>query len=118
MKPKKENDGVKELLSFVTDKAMQLAKDNAMLGAPIEKNGLTIIPVSQFSASFAGGGVDSVSGNKQTPVGGGAKVSLVPMSFLVIDGANVRTVNIQTSLQATDSDVIDTVVDAVKKKDN
>ena len=67
MRPKQENGGVKELLSFVTDKAMQLAKENAMLGEPIEKNGLTIIPVSQFSASFAGGGVDGASNTKQTP---------------------------------------------------
>jgi uncharacterized spore protein YtfJ len=116
MRPKQENGGVKELLSFVTDKAMQLAKENAMLGEPIEKNGLTIIPVSQFSASFAGGGVDSLSHTKQTPAGGGAKVSLVPMSFLVIDGSDVRTVNIQTPLQAKVAEVIDKVIDTVKSK--
>ncbi|MBQ3259364.1 MAG: sporulation protein YtfJ [Clostridia bacterium] len=118
MKPKKETGGVTELLTFVTDKAMQLAKENAMLGEPIEKNGLTIIPVSQFSASFAGGGVDSLSNSKQSPAGGGAKVSLVPMSFLVIDGADVRTVNIQTPLQAKVTEIIDNVIESVKNKTN
>ncbi len=118
MRPKQENGGVKELLSFVTDKAMQLAKENAMLGEPIEKNGLTIIPVSQFSASFAGGGVDGASNTKQTPAGGGAKVSLVPMSFLVIDGSDVRTVNIQTPLQAKVTEVTDKVSDTVKNSKN
>ncbi len=118
MKAKKENGGVTELLSFVTDKAMQLAKENAMFGEPIEKNGLTIIPVSHFSVSFAGGGVDSLSNTKQTPAGGGAKVSLIPMSFLVIDGANVRTVNIQTPLQAKVTEIIDNVIDSVTNKDN
>lgn len=118
MKTKQENNGLTELLSFVSDKAMQLAKDNAVLGTPVEKNGLIIIPVSQFSASFAGGGVDSVSCNKQAPAGGGAKVSLTPMSFLVIDGTQVRTVNIQAPVHSKVAEVVDTVIDtALKRKD-
>lgn len=116
MKSNKQNGGLTELMSFVTEQAMQLAKENAMLGEPIEKNGLTIIPVSQFSASFAGGGVDACSCGKNVPAGGGAKVSLTPMSFLIIDGNDVRTVTVQAPSHSKAAEVVDTVIQTVVKK--
>ena len=114
-----ENNGLVKVLSFVTEQAMQMAKCNAMLGEKIEQNGMTIIPVSRFSASFAGGGLDASDDRRkktQQPAGGGAKVSLTPVSFLVIRGTDVQVVNVELPPHSVASDILNAVTEAVANK--
>ena len=114
-----ENSGLVKVLSLVTEQAMQLAKQNAMLGEKIEHNGMTIIPVSRFSASFAGGGTDSSgSRRKKDPLtaGGGAKVSVTPVSFLVIRGSDVQVVNVQVPSSSVTADIVNAVTEMIGNK--
>ena len=80
-------ENLMNLLSFTADKAIELADANSVLGERIYAQGLTIIPVSKISAGFAGGGahiVNTAAKKSNTPAGSGAKVTVTPLSFLVI----------------------------------
>ena len=113
-----ETGGLINVLSFVTEQAMQMAKCNGMLGEKIEQNGMTIIPVSRFSASFAGGGTDAINCRKKDhqSAGGGAKISLTPVSFLVIRGTDVQVVNVDLPATSVTSDILNAVTEAIANK--
>ncbi len=118
MEIKKSGNTVLDLLNFITDSTMSLAKENSVLGAPVEKDGFTVIPVSKMSVSFAGGGADmhdAKRGRRQSPSGGGAKVDYEPLSFLVIKDGTVEIVNLNIPSKSFESQIIDTVIDTAKK---
>ena len=107
------------VLSFVAEQTMALAKQNTVLGAPIEKDGVTLIPVSKLSVGFAGGGADlKDDGRKKQrhPAGGGAQVTLTPMSFLVISNGDVRLINLEVPERTVAAEIFDAVVDQLKGK--
>ena len=86
-----------EVLSFTAEKTMELANANSVMGERIEVDGITVIPVSKVSAGFAGGGVFIRNADKkrtQNPAGAGAKVSVTPMTFLVIKEGDARIITI------------------------
>ena len=86
-----------EVLSFTAEKTMELANANSVMGERIEVDGITVIPVSKVSAGFAGGGADIRNADKkrtQNPAGAGAKVSVTPMTFLVIKEGDARIITI------------------------
>ena len=86
-----------EVLSFTAEKTMELANANSVMGERIEVDGITVIPVSKVSAGFAGGGADirnAVKKRTQNPAGAGAKVSVTPMTFLVIKEGDARLITI------------------------
>ncbi len=85
------------VLAYTTEKTIDIAKQSPILGQPILVDGVTIIPVSKVSAGFAGGGADiadEMKKRKKNPTGIGAKVNVTPVSFLVIDGKNIKTVKV------------------------
>lgn len=107
------------VLSFVAEQTMALSKENTVLGKPIEKGGVTVIPVSKLSVGFAGGGADLLDSNRkkrQHPAGGGAKVTLTPMSFLVIEGSDVRLINLELPERTAAAEIVDAVLDQFKNK--
>ena len=86
-----------KVLSFTVDKAIELANANSIVGDRIVAGDITIIPISKLSVGFAGGGADIADvqrGKQQNPAGAGAKVTLTPMSFLVICDGTVQLLNI------------------------
>ncbi len=86
-----------KVLSFTVDKAIELANANSVVGDRIVVGDITIIPISKLSVGFAGGGADMADvqrGRQQNPAGAGAKVSLTPMSFLVVCDGSVQILNI------------------------
>ncbi len=112
-----QSGNVMKVLSYVAEQTMALAKENKVLGEPVEKDGVTVIPVSKLSVGFAGGGADVVDANRKKskyPAGGGAKVALTPMSFLVIAEGNVHTINVEAPEGSTAMSLIDTVIETVK----
>lgn len=85
-----------KVLSFTVDKAIELANANSVVGDRIVAGDITIIPISKLSVGFAGGGADIADvqrGKQQNPAGAGAKVSLTPISFLVICDGTVQLLN-------------------------
>ncbi|MBQ4152765.1 MAG: sporulation protein YtfJ [Oscillospiraceae bacterium] len=118
-----KNNQLSGLLQFVAAKTMELSKENTVLGEPIEKDGVTVIPVSKLSVGFAGGGADLQDVNRkkrQQPAGGGAKVTLTPMCFLVISGGEVEIIELSVpEKQTAVGSIVDAVIDQVKgmKKD-
>jgi uncharacterized spore protein YtfJ len=119
MDQKNQAGNVMNVLQFVAEQTMALSKQNSVLGTPIEKDGVTIIPVSKISVGFAGGGADLLDeGRKKQrhPAGGGAKVSITPMSFLVIEGGDVRAVSVELPERTAAAEIVDAVLDQFKKE--
>lgn len=118
MEQKNQAGNLMNVLSFVAEQTMALSRQNSVLGAPMEKDGVTIIPVSKISVGFAGGGADLLDGDRKKqrhPAGGGAKVTLTPMSFLVIEGSDVRLINLELPERSATAEIVDTVLDQFKK---
>lgn len=125
MKPEENKSGTRQndntlikVLSFTVEKTMELTKSNSVLGQPITVGDMTVIPISKLSLGFAGGGADIMNAGKrkkQNPAGAGAGVTMTPMSFLVIQGADMRVVNVEVPQKPSAlSGVIDTVVSMAK----
>lgn len=117
MEQKNQNGNLMNVLNFVADQTMSLTRENSVLGEPIEKDGITIIPVSKLTVGFAGGGADVVDAGKKKrrhPAGGGAQVSMTPMSFVVISGGEAEIVNISAPKGAAKNEIINTVINSVK----
>ena len=111
-----------QLMEFTADKALEMADANSIIGEKIEIDGMVIIPVSKVSAGFAGGGasITNVSAKKANmPSGSGAKVTVTPMSFLVVSEGSVSAVNINVPEKTSKSNLIKQIIDTVKglKKD-
>ncbi len=87
------------VLAYTTERTVDIAKQSPVIGEPIVIDTVTIIPVSKVSAGFAGGGADiadEMKKRKKNPTGIGAKVNVTPVSFLVIDGKNIKTVKVDS----------------------
>ena len=111
-------ENLMQLMSFTADKALELADANSVLGEKIEIDGMTIIPVSKISAGFAGGGASVINATvkkSNTPAGSGAKVSVTPISFLVIANGEVNVVEVASSGKDSKSSIIDAVIKQFKK---
>lgn len=111
-------ENLMQLMSFTADKALELADANSVLGEKIEIDGMTIIPVSKISAGFAGGGASVINATikkSNTPAGSGAKVSVTPISFLVISNGEISVVEVASSGKDTKSSIIDAVIKQFKK---
>lgn len=117
MEQKNQNGNLMNVLTFVADQTMTLAKENTVLGEPVEKDGVTVIPVSKLTVGFAGGGADMVDANRkkrQHPAGGGANVTMTPMSFIVIHEGDVKVVGTSAPKSSPTAEIIDAVIDAIK----
>ena len=109
------------LMSDTMDKIRQLVDVNTVVGAPIQAEGVTIIPISRVSMGFASGGSD-FTGKHQKPEadncfggGGGAGVNITPIAFLVVHGENVRLMPLYPRAYTTVDRVVELVPDLVDK---
>ncbi len=110
-------ENLMQLMSFTADKALELADANSVLGEKIEIDGMTIIPVSKVSAGFAGGGANIVNvtaKKSNTPAGSGAKVTVTPLSFLVIANGEAKVIDINAPAGASKKSLIDSVMNTFK----
>lgn len=75
-------------------KIKEMVDVNTIIGTPITTpDGTTLIPVSKVTFGFASGGTDVDGANNASVrfgVGSGAGVTIVPVSFVVIQNGNVR----------------------------
>ena len=110
-------ENLMQLMSFTADKALEMADAGSVLGEKTEIDGMTIIPVSNISAGFAGGGANIVNATvkkSNTPAGSGAKVTVTPLSFIVIKDGELRIVSVDASEKDTKSGIIAKVLEQVK----
>ena len=110
-------ENLMQLMSFTADKALEMADAGSVRGEKTEIDGMTIIPVSKISARFAGGGANIVNATvkkSNTPAGSGAKVTVTPLSFIVIKDGELRIVSVDASEKDTKSGIIAKVLEQVK----
>lgn len=86
------------LMNVTLEKIRQMVDSNTIIGNPIHTaDGATILPVSKVSFGFTSGGSDFVSSKAPKELfggGSGAGVSVTPVAFLVLQGGNVRLIQI------------------------
>lgn len=98
-----------------------LISGNTIIGAPIEAEGVTLIPVSKVSFGVGGGGSDYISKNRKqedsNTFGGGtaASVKIEPIAFLVIKEGNVKMLHVSPTPLTTADKVMDAFPDLVEK---
>ena len=112
---------VNDLLQTTMEKIRDMMDANTVVGKPIEVGGVTVVPVCKISIGYGSGGSD-FSQKSQKPenpnaFGGGAGmgVSIVPVSFLIIQEGNVRVVSVEPPQATTVERVIDMVPNVVDK---
>ena len=119
-------------INELTDSSMKnlrtLIDSNAVIGSAITTpDGTTILPVSKVSFGFGTGGSDLPASQKELFGGGaGGGVSITPIAFLVIQGGDVKLLQVQSFSNTADRvvgmvpDMLDRVsgfVSSLGKKD-
>lgn len=109
------------MLDATIAKLRDMVNVNSVVGDPIvTADGVTIIPVSNVSVGFGGGGSDFVSKNvnhQENPFGGGvgAGVKVTPVAFLIIKDGNVRMLPVATPANTTADRIVEMVPDTLDK---
>ncbi|MBQ8909897.1 MAG: GerW family sporulation protein [Oscillospiraceae bacterium] len=109
------------MLDATIAKLKEMVSVNSVVGDPIvTADGVTIIPVSNVSVGFGGGGSDFVSKNvnhQDNPFGGGvgAGVKVTPVAFLIIKDGSVRMLPVATPANTTADRIVEMVPDTLDK---
>ncbi len=112
---------INDLMSATMEKLRGMMDANTVVGKPIEAGGVTVIPVSKISIGYASGGSDFAQKNQKQNRdnafggGGGAGVTITPVSFLVIRDGNVRVIGVEQQPESAVERVIDKVPEVVDK---
>ena len=116
-----KSNPLSELMRATMEQIRAVADANTIIGAPIQAEGVTLIPVSRLSLGVAGGGTE-FSTKKQSPGGdngfgggSGASASLEPVAFLIIRGDSVRLLPVAPGPITTVDRIVDAVPEVVDK---
>ena len=120
---------IEGLMDVTLEKIKSMVDSNTIIGNPINMpDGTLILPVSKVSFGFASGGSDfpSKTSKQLFGGGGGAGVSISPISFLVVRGNSVRMLQLADTSNSVDRaigmmpEMVDKVADLFgkNKKDN
>lgn len=110
-----------DLMNGTMDKIRAMADVNTIIGTPIEAGEVTIIPVSKVSFGFGAGGGEYATKNQKPDRddsfggGTGAGVTITPVGFLVVRGANVKLLPVAPPPDGALDRVVDMVPDLVDK---
>jgi uncharacterized spore protein YtfJ len=111
-------DDVERLLKGTVEELERLLNAKNVLGAPIEKDGATIIPMVSYGFGFgAGGGADQKKGQGG---GTGAAGGIKPIGAIIIDKEGARVEGIRgtmTSLAEAIGEAASHVVDRSSARD-
>lgn len=110
----------------IMDTTMQKIKEmvdvNTIVGDPFTTpDGTTIIPISKVSFGFASGGAD-ITPKAQTPSqpfagGSGAGITITPVAFMVVSGADIRLLHVANNVSTVDK-VVEMVPEIMDKAKN
>ena len=104
-------------IALALDKLKEIIDTTSVLGERIVTDDMTIIPVSKVDVGFAGGGADMTDARhqkKNTPVGTGAKISMTPVTFLVLDKNGAHLLNVSAKPSTTEQ-IVNAVFDKFKE---
>ena len=122
------NHPLSELMRTTLDSVRAMADANTIVGAPIQADGVTLIPVSKLSFGVAGGGTEFTTkkqpaGDNAFGGGSGASAKLEPVAFLVVKDGCVRTIQLSDSSNSIDRaltmlpELVEKLTALVKKDD-
>lgn len=109
------------MLDATIAKLRDMVNVNSVVGDPIvTADGVTIIPISNVSVGFGGGGSDFVSKNvnhQDNPFGGGvgAGIKVTPVAFLIVKDGTVRMLPVATPANTTADRIVEMVPDTLDK---
>ncbi len=101
-------NSIKGIMDTTMEKLRAIVDADTIIGTPIVSGNITMIPVSKVSFGMATGGSDfaaKTGNNTLFGGGGGAGVSIVPISFIVVSGDNVKMLPINNDYTAIDKAV-------------
>lgn len=130
---------IQSLMQTAMENIKQMVDVNTIIGDPIKTpDGQVIIPVSKVGFGFAAGGsefktpkmfkdqcqdndIEKNSQNQKHPFGGGSGggVSITPVAFIVVNGKEIKLLNMQGTTHLYDRliDLVDKVATKKKKDD-
>ena len=94
---------VNELLERVGQTVGDKAHVSSVFGEPVERGGLTVIPVAKARFGFGGGGGSgSSAGEEGSGGGGGGGASVTPIGYIEVrdDSAEFKRISTSTDLLA------------------
>ncbi len=111
-----------EMLTEAMEKVKGMAGADTIMGEPIVvPSGLTIIPISKVSYGFGGGGSDyanksQVAASTSSFGGGmGVGINVTPVSFMIINGENVRLLPVAQPASNAVERALDMLPDLMEK---
>ena len=112
----------KQIIDAALSQIGSVADVNTVIGQPMTlAEGVTVIPFSKVSVGFASGGADFDGKNKKEgdaphfAGGNGAGVSVTPLGFLVLEGGQVRLLDLKhpEAYMARPQDPVNKTIDAL-----
>lgn len=109
-----------DMMGTTMSRIKEMIDVNTIVGTPINTpDGTTIIPVSKVSFGFASGGSDFQTKNQTTDAnfggGGGAGVTITPISFLVVNNGNVRLIPVSVPANNSVDRIIEQLPELIEK---
>ncbi len=96
-----------DIIETSLGKIKSVADSNTVIGEPIKLNDeVTVLPFSKVSVGFAAGGADyaskkDVTSDKTHFAGGnGAGVSVTPLGFIIVNGTDVKVIDLKAPVAA------------------
>ena len=109
---------IRGMMDTTLQKIREMVDASTVIGDPIVTGSTTVIPISKISYGFASGGSDLPSKNTGNFFGGGggAGVTVSPVAFLVINGDNVRMLQIDEHHDTVNKivDMVPGIIDGIK----
>lgn len=93
-----KTSSVDSFISTIAEKLGAVAKAATVYGQPVERDGITVIPVAKARWGFGGGGgqrkEEGVDGKQEDGAGGGGGIQVTPVGFIEIKNheANFRPI--------------------------
>lgn len=112
---------ITDLMNLTMEKIRGMMDANTVIGKPIEVGEVTVVPVCKISIGYGSGGTDFAQKNQKpenpNAFGGGAGmgVSIIPISFLVIENGSVRSISVEQQPANPVDKVIDLVPNVMDK---
>lgn len=111
---------VNGLMQETMEKIRSMVDVNTIIGDPIvTQDGTTLIPISKVTFGFGSGGSDFKSKNSgdDAPLcfggGGGAGVSITPVAFLIVNGADARILPVNMPAETSTDRLIEMIPGAI-----